>query len=676
MTAVYYPTSAFPQQFTNPDTGDLASGFVLSAYLVDTSTPTAMYTDSAGTSAGTTITLNSAGYPTVSGNEVVVFLSSDIEYKFVMRDPESNTEWTINGITMLRPEIEYNSVADMKAASLAAGTIVKTLSYYNTWTGNTAPAEGGASYQILTLAQWQSVTGFTTVDTYVDHTVANGNVAKFIGTRLSIKQAGAKGDNSTDDTAAVVAAAAYLEFTGGRLIIDSVDAVSGAYLVNDDILLYDNTVVDCNGWIKRSGVAGVYDAVFCNVAGARNITILNPLIDCDNQPGMNGIIMRRNSHVMNVFGGEIKNCAHEKSGVGASKLGGRALNIEAGITTTTDPKGLSIDGVKIKDCYAGLAISGGTGQEDAVCAIGTITMTNVEVPLQGFGNAAGYPHDGDSMSYIIDGIIATDCGKWTTYTPTGALIAMDRGSNVFISKFYCANTSAYGAIGSILLGDFHNVHIEKLVFDGDAGSIFEGFGYQESDSIADPGYNSTQNDWNIWVNGTIADVCVLSASSAARFADNRMNVVAQTITNDRAVTTQLAGMTGLELSVRELDTDVTIKGRAGDMVAGFLFSACTAGNIVRVGNVISGFDVNGIEHNLVMETNYTLKLDGVILGGQLPSFTDAELNDSTAAPNTTGKFAGRSVFNSTQAIPVYTVGQTVGALWLKFSDNTTANTPV
>lgn len=58
------------------------------------------------------------------------------------------------------------------------------------------------------------------------------------------------------------------------------------------------------------------------------------------------------------------------------------------------------------------------------------------------------------------------------------------------------------------------------------------------------------------------------------------------------------------------------------------------------------------------------------------SFTDTALNDITNAINTTDKSAGKAVFNTTQAIWVYSGGATAGSVWKRFSDDTTANTPV
>ena len=61
---------------------------------------------------------------------------------------------------------------------------------------------------------------------------------------------------------------------------------------------------------------------------------------------------------------------------------------------------------------------------------------------------------------------------------------------------------------------------------------------------------------------------------------------------------------------------------------------------------------------------------------QYPTFTDAELNSVTNAVNTAaGKIQGAMVYNATQDVPVWAVGNTDGAVWVDGA-GTTVNTPV
>lgn len=67
--------------------GNPASGYTISSYLWDTSTPTPMYTSSAGAGSATSFTLNSLGEPqTAGGTACDIFLDTGVTYKFIIRD--------------------------------------------------------------------------------------------------------------------------------------------------------------------------------------------------------------------------------------------------------------------------------------------------------------------------------------------------------------------------------------------------------------------------------------------------------------------------------------------------------------------------------------------------------------------------------------------------------------
>ena len=101
MTNAYYPSSIFPIQYTNPDNGELASGFTIEAYVAGLSTPATMYSDKNGTVLGTSVTLNSGGYPINGSNTPVqIWLQTGREYDFVLKDDASNTEWTLDDLAL------------------------------------------------------------------------------------------------------------------------------------------------------------------------------------------------------------------------------------------------------------------------------------------------------------------------------------------------------------------------------------------------------------------------------------------------------------------------------------------------------------------------------------------------------------------------------------------------
>src|SRR4051812_36702764 len=96
----YYPATSFVPQFFS-DSGVPLAGGAIAARIADSSAPTPMYIDGAGTSAGTSITLNARGEPQVSGNTVVIWLDSAISYKFILSDASAISKWTIDNISNL-----------------------------------------------------------------------------------------------------------------------------------------------------------------------------------------------------------------------------------------------------------------------------------------------------------------------------------------------------------------------------------------------------------------------------------------------------------------------------------------------------------------------------------------------------------------------------------------------
>lgn len=93
----YYPATSFvPQFFT--DAGVPLSGGSITAYEAGSTTLTDLFIDIDGTSAGSTINLNARGEPVVSGNTVVIWLDTEVSYKFILKDASAVTKWTIDDI--------------------------------------------------------------------------------------------------------------------------------------------------------------------------------------------------------------------------------------------------------------------------------------------------------------------------------------------------------------------------------------------------------------------------------------------------------------------------------------------------------------------------------------------------------------------------------------------------
>ena len=132
----------------------------------------------------------------------------------------------------------FNSVSDLQAASLTAGQLTQTKRYFAGQDG------GGATYLIKTAVDYG-----TTPDGYVDHALAGGNIAVLqIEGSLNVRQAGATGDGTTDDTAALQGAVDYLDGLGGIL-----NFPVGNYAISNKIII--------SGGIRYQGTAGGFSKI-------------------------------------------------------------------------------------------------------------------------------------------------------------------------------------------------------------------------------------------------------------------------------------------------------------------------------------------------------------------------------------------------------------------------------
>jgi len=108
-------------QFLDSNGDPLASG-TLETYEAGTSTPLATFSDSAlSVTNGTTITLNSAGRPSVSGSEVAIYLLAQA-YKLTLKDAAGSTIWTQDNIYALQAASSVNlELEGVAGEALSAG---------------------------------------------------------------------------------------------------------------------------------------------------------------------------------------------------------------------------------------------------------------------------------------------------------------------------------------------------------------------------------------------------------------------------------------------------------------------------------------------------------------------------------------------------------------------------
>jgi hypothetical protein len=99
--ANYIPLGNLPFQFQDANGDNMDSG-TIEFFLAGTSTPTNLFSDNTGTSIGTSITLNSSGYPESGGNVITLFRDASVALKLILKNAAGTT---ISSVDNLKSEI-------------------------------------------------------------------------------------------------------------------------------------------------------------------------------------------------------------------------------------------------------------------------------------------------------------------------------------------------------------------------------------------------------------------------------------------------------------------------------------------------------------------------------------------------------------------------------------------
>lgn len=206
------------QQYFDANGDPLASG-TIEFYLAGTSTPTPIYSDSAGTSLGTSVTLNSIGAPqSGGGTAVALFFDTNIIYKIARKDSAG---------TAIAPTIEpfypdgivgvsvEPSFSEAYAASHISIDSITTVSFFPSWEGTTTGPKGGATYHRDGTTGTAS-TAYSDNSGFYDTNGDGFSLAK--DGEFNVYQFGGVDDDSTINTTPVQNALNYLTADKGGIV--------------------------------------------------------------------------------------------------------------------------------------------------------------------------------------------------------------------------------------------------------------------------------------------------------------------------------------------------------------------------------------------------------------------------------------------------------------------------
>jgi len=219
----------------------------LKAYEQGTTTPLAMATDITG---GTTLAkaeLDTQGFPITSGDaRFIPFIDGDYDLWLFPTEAEADANDTTDAIQLadnlnadplsdLVNTETSESIADLKLLEGMANQRIFVLSYYEPNFALANPYDGGGGQFAWDATSTESDNGGTIIKATA---ITVGRWIRVLDQVINVKWFGAKGDNATDDYAAIQASNDVLPAAGGSLFFPA-----GTYLINTGVIISDRISV-------------------------------------------------------------------------------------------------------------------------------------------------------------------------------------------------------------------------------------------------------------------------------------------------------------------------------------------------------------------------------------------------------------------------------------------------
>lgn len=263
-------------KFQSPDLNGLnLSGGKVYFYISGTTTPKDTYSDDILFTKNTNpVILNSRG-------EADIYL--DGEYKVILKDADDAEIWTADNFSIFGDSEAIKSYANI--AALRAITAVPSITDA-TIRGYYADGDGGSGFIYWDAVSTETDNGATIFKATV---ITTGRWKRNLPGVLSVKQAGAKGNGSTDDTLAIQAAIDAIAIPGGIVFLPE-----GNYITTDQGSGYALLIVNHN--VKLHGEGGL-------AKGNNAIEVGSTIIKYNSTSGS---CLKLGAGVFSLYGTEVK----------------------------------------------------------------------------------------------------------------------------------------------------------------------------------------------------------------------------------------------------------------------------------------------------------------------------------------------------------------------------------
>ena len=196
------------QQYFDANGDPLENG-TIEFFIWNTSTPTAIYSDSTGTSAGTSVTLNSIGAPANGGTSIALFFDTNVIYKIVRKDAAGSAIAPTIGPYQAGGWADEIEAIDAGASDSLYDYIGRFDNQQTSVAGYYTPGDEGGGQFFWDAASFATDDGGSVI-LPTGHT-GSGRWVRILVDSINVKMFGAKGDGVANDLTFIQSAINYIE---------------------------------------------------------------------------------------------------------------------------------------------------------------------------------------------------------------------------------------------------------------------------------------------------------------------------------------------------------------------------------------------------------------------------------------------------------------------------------